>query len=411
MQIIYAANIRFPMERANSIQITHTCAALARAGVKVRLVVRRTCDLPTKQCLSFYGLTPHPNLIVHRLPVLNTHWSLALWNRSYTLATLAWLLTAARLSQPDLILLRDLSLARILLKYKGLFDLPVVYESHEISHVIYRNLHTHLPDCPQLAPEYIERIERSERYVYQHADAVVTITHALADAVEQTFGRRAMVSVVPDAAACPSEPTEAQDIGRRLDSIYYIGQLYPWKGVDTLVRAMPRLASRRLVIVGGLPYESDRTRLESLSRDLGVADRVTFTGFVPPAQVREHLSRAAVAVLPLPDNPMARRFTSPLKLFEYMAAGVPIVASDLPSLREVLRDGENALLVAPGDPEALARGIDRLLSDRALSARLADQARKDVAAYTWPRRAQSLCRIFEDVLARQDAPPQREDAR
>ena len=410
MQIIYAANIRFPMERANSIQITNTCAALACAGVKVRLVVRRTGDLSTQQCLSFYGLTPHPNLTVHRLPVLNTHWSLALWNRSYTLAALAWILAAARLSQPDLILLRDLSLARILLQYKGLFNLPVVYESHEISHVIYRNLHTHLPDCPELAPEHVERIERSERYVYENADAVVTITRALAETVQQTFGRRALVRVVPDAATAP-EPVKTRHTVERSDSIYYIGQLYPWKGVDTLVRAMPHLACRRLVIVGGLPYESDRTRLESVSRELGVADRVTFTGFVPPTQVREHLARAAVAVLPLPDNPMARLFTSPLKLFEYMAAGVPIVASDLPSIREVLRDGENALLVAPGDPEALARGIDRLLSDRALAARLAGEARKDVAQYTWNHRAQSLRRIFEDVLARHGDPPQREDAR
>jgi glycosyltransferase involved in cell wall biosynthesis len=76
-----------------------------------------------------------------------------------------------------------------------------------------------------------------------------------------------------------------------------------------------------------------------------------------------------------------------MKLFEYMAAGAPIVASDLPALREVLRHGENAWFVAPGDVEALAEGIATLLCDPPLAARLAAQARQDVEAYTWETRA------------------------
>jgi glycosyltransferase involved in cell wall biosynthesis len=102
------------------------------------------------------------------------------------------------------------------------------------------------------------------------------------------------------------------------------------------------------------------------------------------------LADAAVALLPLPDEPVARYFTSPLKLFDYMAAGVPIVASDLPSLREVLRDGENALLVPPEDPAAVAKAIDRILGDPALARRLAARAREDASAYTWDERAAQL---------------------
>jgi glycosyltransferase involved in cell wall biosynthesis len=83
-------------------------------------------------------------------------------------------------------------------------------------------------------------------------------------------------------------------------------------------------------------------------------------------------------------------YTSPLKLFEYMAAGVPVVASDLPALREVLRDGENAVLVAPDDPGALAQGIRRVLEDKPLADRLAAQARRDAQAHTWTARAQAI---------------------
>src|SRR5690606_28470778 len=90
------------------------------------------------------------------------------------------------------------------------------------------------------------------------------------------------------------------------------------------------------------------------------------------------------------------RYTSPLKLFEYMAAGRPIVASDLHALREVLRHDENALLVAPDSPAALAEALRRLIDGRELSRRLAQRARQDAAEYGWDTRALRL----EGVLDR-----------
>ena len=83
----------------------------------------------------------------------------------------------------------------------------------------------------------------------------------------------------------------------------------------------------------------------------------------------------------------------PLKLFEYMAAGVPILATDLPSIREVLRHGENAWLIPPGDPKALAEGIRHLLENPELARRLAERARGDVQKYTWKHRAETILRL------------------
>ena len=100
---------------------------------------------------------------------------------------------------------------------------------------------------------------------------------------------------------------------------------------------------------------------------------------------------------PLPDNLYSRAFTSPLKIFEAMAAGIPVVASDLPAIREVIRDGENGVLVTPGDPAALAAGLDRVLGDPALAESIARQARKDVEAYAWDRRAERIRAIVEGL--------------
>jgi glycosyltransferase involved in cell wall biosynthesis len=96
---------------------------------------------------------------------------------------------------------------------------------------------------------------------------------------------------------------------------------------------------------------------------------------------------------------MSTQSTSPLKLFEYMAAGKAIVASSLPAIREVLADEVNALLVAPGDPDALAAGIRRLADNPELRDALAGAARTAVAEYSWVRRAERLEALFTEVIA------------
>ena len=172
--------------------------------------------------------------------------------------------------------------------------------------------------------------------------------------------------------------------------VMYVGQLYPWKGVDVLVRAMQDVPRGELTVVGGLPPEPDLERVKRLAAELGLEERVHFRGFVPPPELDAEKRQASVFVIPNLDSTTARLFTSPLKLFEAMACGRSIVASDLPSIGEVLEDGENALLVPPGDATALAGAITKLLSEPELAERLASRAFEDVKAYSWDRRAERI---------------------
>lgn len=393
MKLLYLANIRFPMERANSIQTVETCHALARAGVAVDLAVRRADGRTDGECLEFYGLTEHPNLNLRRMTV----------PLAAKLAGQMWFACTMLLrgtDRYDALLTRDLLFADFFLRTKFWHRLPVIYEAHT-------SAATFAEEAPRLYSTYpapsrskLERLRRRERRVYKGVSRLITITEALRDFLKDRFGPLAPVAVVPDGARLPDEPSPLRS---RLDGeslrITYIGQLYPWKGVDTLLLAMKELTEHQLTIVGGLPPEPDLERTRKLARDLGVLDRVRFRGYLPPTQLDAERQEADVFVIPLADSAMSRHFTSPLKLFEAMAAGRPIVASDLPSIREVLTDGVNALLVPPGDPAALAGSIRALAYDGTLRTRLAERARQDIQRYSWDERGRRIASILQDVLS------------
>jgi glycosyltransferase involved in cell wall biosynthesis len=128
-----------------------------------------------------------------------------------------------------------------------------------------------------------------------------------------------------------------------------------------------------------------------VAADAGLArQRLQFVDRVPSWEVPFWIRACDVVTVPWPWSEYSAYATSPHKLFEYMAAERAIVASDLPSLREIVGHGRDAWLVKPGDPEALAGGIAHLLSSREVAAELAQRAGQTVRAYTWERRAAAM---------------------
>ena len=185
--------------------------------------------------------------------------------------------------------------------------------------------------------------------------------------------------------------------------VAYAGHLYPWKGVDVLLEALARLPGTRGLIVGGHPAEGDLGRLQHGAARLCIAERVQFTGLVEPGAVAGYLSSAHVLVLPNTATRISERYTSPLKLFEYLAAGRPIVASDLPALREVVTADVDAILVTPGDSQALADGIGRVLGDRDLAGRLSAHAWSRAEAFSWSARAEQIEQLLTALVGQTSA--------
>lgn len=393
MRILYFADIRFPLERANGIQTVQTCHALAERGHDVELLVRPDTRTPAREPLAFYGLSTAPTLRITRAPSFGP----ALARRGLYLASaLTRSLSSLR---PDVVLTRDLGVASAILRLPRASRPPLVYESHGYAPTVSRLLPELVATARPASASKLERLERREATVWQNAEGYVTITAALARDLETRFGARPRLHVVADGVTVDRDRTFDWEGPGRPAWITYAGHLYAWKGVDTLIEAVAGLPDMRLRIVGGHPGEPDLARLHALASTLGVDDRIEFTGFVPPFEVRKWLQAADVLVLPNRATEVSARYTSPLKLFEYLEAGRPIVASNLPALAEVLRDGENAVLVPPDGAAALGAGISRVVLDRALAVRLARRAFDEAGQYAWSERAMRIETVLNEARA------------
>jgi glycosyltransferase involved in cell wall biosynthesis len=395
MRILYLADVRFPLERANGIQSMETCHALASRGHDVTLLVRPDSHTPPRDPFAFYGL---PRIAGQRIDVVPVAGPASYRRAGYLAFAIGRALGRAR---QDLIFTRDLGLAALLLRIPVALRAPLVYEAHGIAADVAAELPGLLTGAPEASPAKLRRLARREAHVWKGAEGYVTITDGLKRELERRFASRSRIAVVPDGANAANNPDPqppTSDLRPPMFTIGYAGHLYPWKGVDFVIEAVAALKDARGLIIGGHEQEPDLARVKALAEQLNCASRVTFTGLIPPAAVAARLREADVLALPNPASSISSTFTSPLKLFEYMASGRPIVASDLASLREVLRNGENALLVEPGNPQALTGGIQRIKDDAALGRRLAEQARQDVRQFTWARRAERLEALFHEVL-------------
>jgi len=243
-----------------------------------------------------------------------------------------------------------------------------------------------------------------ERHLFTCADHIVAVSKAIKDYIH-TIAPDAAVTVIPNGVDIHPflKLRTANGTGRKRDKekllVGFVGSLKPWHGLDFLLEAFRRLPEKEnfeLMIVGDGPL---RQSLENLAHKLGLQKRISFTGAVDFEEIPKTLKSLDVLVAPYPY--MDGFYFSPLKIFEYMAAGKPIVASRIGQVAEILEDGENALLVAPEDPKALASALRRLKSEPKLCELLGRQAQKTAEEkHTWKSRLKTVKGIFESLGAK-----------
>ena len=253
----------------------------------------------------------------------------------------------------------------------------------------------------------LRRIARwSERLAWRGADRVFTVTRVLAGRIAAEGVPEARVRVTPNGidpdqfAALPTREAAKQRLGLSGRLVLgFTGFVREWHGLEGVIDLLadhPAL-DLHLLLVGDGPA---RETLESRAAQRGVASRVTFTGLVEREQVPAYLAAFDIAL-----QPAVVPYASPLKLFEYLAAGCAVVAPACANIREVLEDGVNALLFEPEDAKARTEAILRLAGDEPLRRRLGAAAQATITArdLTWRANARAVLGEIEALRAREDA--------
>jgi len=386
MHLAYLDPHPVPDNCPEALQMLYTVDALGSLGARVTLVTPKPDSTPDAHAILGRPLSAHVQ--VRHLEPRRGLWRWLRSNQPFYRMAAAELKTLGA----DAVLVRNLKMAEHLLCHAP--DVPLFFETHEFFARSYQEEH---PQLSLRKHHKLAALAQREETVYRGARGLIALTPLLLDDIRQAYGVATPAVVAPDGVDLEQAQAPVSVPSRTTPWLLYLGSLHPWKGVDTLIRALPHVKqAAELHIVGG--NDQRIAELRNLAEALNVAARVVFHGPVEPGKRFEYVHQADICLLPLTDTGLGGRYTSPLKLFEYMAAGKAIVVSDLPSMRQVLTPEQEALLAPAGHPEAFAQTIERLLRDKALQRRLGDAAKSRAQAFSWRARSGTILRFIAGRL-------------
>jgi len=257
---------------------------------------------------------------------------------------------------------------------------------------------------PGIDSGLLSKIKEQEIATLHLSDAIICPSNVTRDYLTSLGLDRKRVTVIPNGVS-PSDfsPSPLPSREGRVPVLLYIGTLADWQGLDIVIRALPRILEQQTVQlqVVGRGRSRQRKLLVKQIRKLGVEGNVIIQPAVPHHEVATLIARADICLAPLGLNDRnVTQGACPIKVLEYMASSRPLIASNIPIVRELVREDLDALLFSPNDPEDLARQVLVLLNDYELSKRLADSATERARnQFTWHQAQKKLVKVYGRLLA------------
>ncbi|MFN8401664.1 MAG: glycosyltransferase family 4 protein [Anaerolineales bacterium] len=256
---------------------------------------------------------------------------------------------------------------------------------------------------PGMDVALLAKIKEQELATLHLSDAIICPSNVTRDYIASLGLDRKLVTTIPNGVS-PSDfsvtPLPVRD--EREPVLLYIGTLADWQGLDIVIKALPKILEQQPVKLRILGRGRSRQRkmLAKQIRKLGLEDHVIVQPAVPHHEIPAAISSADICVAPLGLNDRnVTQGACPIKVLEYMAAGRPLLASNMPIVRELVREDVDGLLFSPNDPVDLARQANQLLKDMDLSKRLADSAAGYVREkFTWHESQKKLLKVYERLL-------------
>ncbi|MDX2245492.1 MAG: glycosyltransferase family 4 protein [Bacteroidia bacterium] len=373
MRIFYLSNSLIPSTKANSIQVMKMCQAFSNQGNEVTLYCRKPPAAETPENIfRYYGIENPFRIESIHLPRVQ------FLSRILFSVIVLWRLRKE--NAEGMIYGRDRYLLGAL-SMLGLLRRPFAFEAHTppsdgFQSYLQKKIFSHRKFVRLVVISEALKNEYLRRYG-KLLDGKIIVAHDGAD------GAQIPEKLILNENSFPERPTF---------KVGYIGHLYPGKGME-MIAALPELLPEvEFHVVGGNPEDIAKWKNKVNASNL------IFHGFVAPEKVYDYMAEFDVMLMPYQPNVLVGNkkidigsWMSPLKLFEYMGGGKPIIASDLPVLREVLTDGRNALLVEATNPSAWAMKIRLLRNNPELRRKIAENAQHDFFnVYTWDKRAELI---------------------
>lgn len=387
MNILYPVNETLMLRKARDARIVRMAHAFAACGHGMYLVVGRSAK-KDEEIYNYYGIPPSANLQILQVPILRGNGPIRITVNEVFLWSAFWKARGIAREEPLAVLYFSvLEVADFFLKRRKCFpQAKFIYEQHELT-LYPENIN---PSAGQFREDLLER------RVLEGMDGVLTTTEAIRQVIAERFPNLPSAAIALGMSPFLRSPGVGGGEKERI-KIAYIGQLYEAQGVEDLIQAMVFLPQSELHIIGGSAPEVEGLRRRA--REHKIEGRVFLYGFVEPGKIAEMIRDMDIFVVPSRNTPRMN-YVAHIKIYEYMAARRPIVATRLKSVAEELEDGKTGILVEPDDPQALAAGILRLIRDPKLARQIAENAYAQSAKYHWENRADRILRFINQVPRR-----------
>lgn len=375
-----------PSRSADAVCVMNMCGSLAAQGSRVELII------PKGQALGMHELQFHGTL--WELYGLPENFSIryfynpfdrftpALRKNGYALLAVCY----ALLSGKQLINARHIELSMMAAR----FGRPFVFEAHNFAKCAASNLF----------PRFIKLLNKPGI-----RGAVVTTTQAGRKSFVDAGVPADRITVLPNGVHVhryedlPPKDELRHELQLPVSKTIacFSGNLYEGRGIENIVYCARKFQDMYFLVIGGSPEDVGRYR--HMAADGGIRN-LHFKGYLPGIAIPRYLKAADILLMPntLQSNVHSMDYTSPMKMFDYLAAGKPIIVSDFPVLREIFTHQHNAFLV-PADSEAeFARGVQWVLKNPAAAEEMAAQARIDSQQYSWEKRAATYLSFVKALL-------------
>ena len=383
-KILYTAFDIVPSPKGASTHILHNLRGLVNSQFDVHLITPNDGLLPTEDTIEGAKVTRISQDLTQNFLARAVHFGKAVSSH------------LALNQDYDVVHFRNIWDGFSITQNKNKFKYKTLFEVNGLPSI---ELKYHYPG---LDAELLSKIKEQEIATLHLSDAIICPSHVTREYIASLGLDRKLVTVIPNGVS-PSDfsPSPLPTRENRIPVLLYIGTLADWQGLDILIKALPKILEHKQVKlqIVGRGRSRQRKMLAKQIRKLGLEEHVLIQPAVPHHEIPQLISNADICVAPLGLNDRnVTQGACPIKVLEYMAAGRPLLASNMPIVRELVREDIDGLLFSPNDPDDLARQIFALLNDFELSQRLASSAsERALTKFTWHESQKKLHKVYKNL--------------